>query len=213
MEIDRLVYQNRFRRKRFKAFLALVKISIASRGFCKIADIGGRMESWEAFRSDWIDLPIKVSVLDLEKQDPIDVRFESIAVDARDLSNFTDLSFDFVYCNSVIEHVGIWSDQQRFAEEINRISAKHFVQTPNYWFPYEPHFRMLFIHWLPSAIQIALMRCFSLGFYPRATSSEHAIQMLGEARLLNARQLATLFPKSYIYRERFFLTKSLIAIR
>jgi hypothetical protein len=208
------LYGNFFRRRRFSIFLTLVQEAIKQNGHCRIADVGGRMEAWEAFREAWERLPITVVLLNLSPSEiSIDYHFEEKIVDARDLSDYGDNSFDLVFSNSVIEHVGAWPEQQRLASEIMRIAPRHFVQTPNFWFPIEPHYRLPFMHWLPVSLRTLIVRCMAVGFYPRATSRQHASEIVSDARLLSAAKMAKLFPGSAIQRERAILTKSLIAVR
>ena len=74
---------------------------------------------------------------------------------------FSDKAFDWVFSNAVIEHVGNWSDQQKFAAEIRRVAAKgYFVTTPNRHFPIAPHaflpLYQFYPHWLkPFALRIS----------------------------------------------------------
>ncbi len=63
---------------------------------------------------------------------------------------FRDASFDLVYSNAVIEHVGDGADQRRFMAEHRRVGRCWVVTTPNRWFPIESHTRMVLLHWLPS---------------------------------------------------------------
>ena len=180
------LYGNFFRRRRFSTFLTLVQEAIKQNGHCRIADVGGRMEAWEPFREAWEGLPIAVVLLNLSPSRLfIDYHFEEKIVDARDLSDYGDNSFDLVFSNSVIEHVGAWPEQQRLASEIMRIAPRHFVQTPNFWFPIEPHYRLPFVHWLPVSLRTVIVRCMAVGFYPRATSRKHASEIVSDARLLS----------------------------
>lgn len=208
------VYRNRFRVKRFTRFLEIVDDIIAAKGRCRILDVGGRMEHWAAMSDLYGDRDIHVTLVNLEAEEVTDPRFSSLAGDARDLHGFSDDSFDLVYSNSVIEHVGRWSDQKHMAAEVRRLAPRHFIQTPNYWFPVEPHFRMPFIHWLPVPWQTAIVRARACGFYPRAKNVDEALTILEDARLLNLPAMKALFPDSTIERERALgLPKSLIAVR
>ncbi len=48
----------------------------------------------------------------------------------------------------MIEHVP--KDlQPAFAHEIRRVGERYFVQTPNRYFPIEPHYQMPFVHSFP----------------------------------------------------------------
>ena len=208
------VYGNKFRKRRFIAFLDLAGQVIAERGECRILDVGGRLEHWTTFADLWDRMPLRITLANLEAVPVADPRFESVAADARDLAMFTDGSFDLVYSNSVIEHVGVWRDQKRMADAVRRVAPRHFVQTPSFWFPIEPHFRLPFIHWLPEPWRLAIVQRRACGFYPRAADIDQAYGILDDARLLTFEAMRALFPDSEIVRERTgFLTKSLIAIR
>ncbi len=62
---------------------------------------------------------------------------------------FADQSFDLVFSNSVIEHVGSRDTQARFASEIARVGKLFWLQTPNRYFPIEQHLWTPLVHWLP----------------------------------------------------------------
>jgi Methyltransferase domain len=72
---------------------------------------------------------------------------------------FRTNSFDWVFSNAVIEHVGNLMRQRRFADEIRRVAARgYFVATPNRHFPIEPHTLLPFYQFLPVAMQRRLVR-------------------------------------------------------
>lgn len=116
---------------------------------------------------------------------------------------FADKSFDVVFSNAVIEHVLGDGMQARFAAEIMRVGKSWFVTTPNYWFPFESHYHLPFIQFLPRFAQRPYNRL--LGTHiPRGQ-----IQELG---LLSARELRKLFPTSVIARVRVtFWPETLVA--
>ena len=208
------VYGNRFRQKRLNRFLSLVDEIVAVNKTCRIVDVGGKVAYWLALEPFWRDRKCHITLVDLESELVPDERFSSIAGDACNLRQFSDSHFDLVHSNSVIEHVGLWRDQCRMAQEIRRLAPRYFVQTPNYWFPVEPHLRVPVIHWLPQPWRIAIVMRRACGFYERARTCSEARQILDDAHLLDAHAMAELFPDALIERERFAgFTKSLIAVR
>ena len=62
---------------------------------------------------------------------------------------FADGSFDVVFSNAVIEHVGARDQQRRFVAEALRVGRRVFLTTPNRWFPLEVHTKLPLVHWLP----------------------------------------------------------------
>ena len=72
-----------------------------------------------------------------------------VCADGRALP-FADGSFDLVYSNAVIEHVGDAADQRRFAAEHRRVGRHWALTTPNRWFPVEAHTHAVFRHWRPA---------------------------------------------------------------
>ncbi len=74
-------------------------------------------------------------------QVPTGIHVKKVKADGCDLP-FESESFDWVFSNAVIEHVGNFKKQKQFADEIRRVAAKgYFVTTPNKFFPLEPHTR------------------------------------------------------------------------
>lgn len=127
-----------------------------------------------------------------------------VTADACDLP-FASNSFDVAFSNSVIEHVG-QEQQDDFAREVRRVAHRYFVQTPNRYFPIEPHYQLPFFQFFPLQVRRWLNARFTLGWQGRGHWEP--------IHLLSARDLARLFPDAEIHRERFLgLTKSLIAVR
>jgi SAM-dependent methyltransferase len=94
---------------------------------------------------------------------------------------FDDASFDIVFSNAVIEHVGGRERQRAFVSEAIRVGRRVFITTPNRRFPLEVHTRLPFVHWLPDALSHPVYR---------ATGKEIGSQV----ELLTRRSLAELFP-------------------
>lgn len=67
---------------------------------------------------------------------------------------YPDNSFDWVFSNAVLEHVGNREKQNRFAHEIQRVArVGYFVSTPNRHFVVDPHTYLPFYHFLPDLWQ------------------------------------------------------------
>ena len=94
---------------------------------------------------------------------------------------FADGSFDVVFSNAVVEHVGGAERQRAFVAEALRVGRRVFVTTPNRWFPIEAHTRLPLVHWLPEA---AAHRAYELTRRPWAK----------ENHLLGPADLRSLFP-------------------
>ena len=60
---------------------------------------------------------------------------------------FDDQSFDLVYSNAVIEHVGYEAAQRQFVAEHARVGKNWIFTTPNRWFPIESHSDVFLRHW------------------------------------------------------------------
>ena len=94
---------------------------------------------------------------------------------------FADESFDVVFSNAVIEHVGGPDRQEAFVREALRVGRRVFLTTPNRWFPIEVHTRLPLVHWLPRPLAL---RAYELAGTPWA----------GENHLLGPSDLRRLFP-------------------
>jgi ubiquinone/menaquinone biosynthesis C-methylase UbiE len=131
---------------------------------------------------------------------------------------FGDNSFDIVFSNSVIEHLGDKKSQEQFAKEIRRVGKAYWVQTPNKMFLIEPHLITPFVHWflhrLPKKFQKIVLRYFTVWGLLTKPSKEQCENFLNEVRLLSFKEMKELFPDANIICERFFgLKKSLIAVK
>ncbi len=133
--------------------------------------------------------------------------------DVRDLGRFADKSFDVVFSNSVIEHVGDFKDQKRMADELRRVGKNLFVQTPNRFFPVEPHFVFPFFQFLPAGCRAFLIQHFDLGWRKKIPDREEALREARSVRLLTRKELKLLFPGAFIREERLLgLVKSFMIV-
>ncbi len=197
----------RLRRKRFTFFTTLMS------GVPKplrILDVGGTEVFWKTM--DFADqTDIDIVLFNRKTFQVSHPNFISIAGDARDMKQFKDNEFDVVFSNSLIEHVGSYEDQKVAADEIKRVGIRYFVQTPNYYFPIEPHFLCPCFQFLTPGIKAFLLQHFNLGWYKKIENHQKAIKTANAIRLLKKRELQQLFPEAEIYKEKILgLTKSFI---
>lgn len=183
----------RARKKRLKLFVEQMQPKAGER----ILDVGCGRAGWLS------DLDPGVEVIGIDR-DPSLPGYEGpnrayLQADALALP-FADGEFDIAFSNSVIEHLAP-SEWERFASEILRVSNRYFVQTPNKWFPVEPHVLLPGYQFLPGTLQRKV--------WPLAVRNEP----YDAITLLTSNDLSSLFPKAEILRERVGpSTKSLIAV-
>jgi len=167
----------------------------------RILDVGGTEVFWERMGL-CDDESINVVILNVREAEAHHPNFKSVVGDARDMPQFKDAEFDVVFSNSVIEHVGGYEEQKKMADEVKRIGRRYFVQTPNYYFPVEPHVLFPFFQFLPLWLKVFLLRHFNLGWATKIASKERAMQLIERCQLLKKRELKSLFPKADIRAEK-----------
>jgi len=199
----------KLRRKRFLLFKSLLET--LSRPV-RILDLGGTAEYWD--QMDFRDLDdVQITIFNLQRVDVKRDHFVAVTGDAKDLTAYRDKEFDIVFSNSVIEHVGAFEDQMRMAKEILRVGKYHYVQTPNYFFPLEPHFLFPFFQMLPLSVRMLLVRHFRLGWFAKQADAQAARDLIASVHLLKRKEIRKMFPDSLLVRERLWgLTKSFMII-
>jgi len=197
----RALFMRSFRPARMKKFFEFMGVTCKTR----ILDVGGSPHIWEGcpFRPD-------VTLVNTLADWPCN-GFKLVYGDATALP-FADSSFDVAFSNSVIEHLGTMERQQRMAKEVRRVASHYFVQTPNFWFPIEPHYLAPFVHYLPASLRRPAVRWITPHGWINRPSREEIAEMVEEISLLSEKQVRQLFPGCNIYREKVFcVTKSVSA--
>ncbi len=179
----------------------------------KILDIGGTINFWEkigfAGSEDYA-----ITVLNVSHTKSNYPNIITVVGDARDLSIYSLNQFDVAFSNSVIEHVGDYDDKFQMAQEVQRIAKKYFVQTPNYYFPFEPHFLFPCFQFFPLWLKALLIRNFNLGHRPRCRDKVKAIESVNSVQLLRKKEVQALFPNGKVYVEKLFMMPySIIGIK
>jgi hypothetical protein len=193
-----------FRRHRMQRFQERFRVTAET----QILDVGGFVFNWSL-----IPVRPRLTILNLDFPLESEKTASWVIADGRSMP-FHDGAFEVVLSNSVIEHLGDFASQQRFAQEIERVGLRYYVQTPNRWFPVETHLVTPLIHFLPRTWQRLLLRNFTVWGLVTRPSREQCAGFLEEVALLDYQKMRSLFPRAEIRRERFLgFTKSLIAIK
>lgn len=121
-----------FRRRRMRRFVEEIK---PQRG-TTILDVGGCAPIWDYIAG----LDGRITLINIASQahpESTD-RLEFVTGDGTALP-YTDGSFDVLFSNSVIAHVGDFEKQRAFAREAARVGRALRIQTPARSFFIEPH--------------------------------------------------------------------------
>ena len=163
------------------------------------------------FLEQWYPYPENITALTIdapERFKDFNKYFPQVTLafgDGRELK-FQDNSFDIVFCNAVVEHVGKRGDQRQFIREIVRVGKKAFVTTPNLYFPIDAHTLIPFAHWLPKRMRFWIYK--KLG-------REYWADVI-HLNLLTPRNFLSLFPERIrvrIYKQKKFgIASNLIAL-
>src|SRR4051794_15570730 len=179
-----------WRRKRMQVMLDRMQLPARSR----VADFGGNEGIW------WlIDHDYHVTLINLPGFNPPvtdSLHYTSVEADACNLRGiFEDNSFDAVFSNSTIEHVGDEDRQVHFAAEVRRLANAYWIQTPSTSSPIEPHTGIPLYWKLPPSVREVILSRWNRHF-------PGWVSMLRETRVLSRRRMSELFPDAQIYVER-----------
>jgi hypothetical protein len=170
-----------------------------------ILDLGGTPQFWN-------DVPFVLNLTILNLPGSVDTcqskhNIRYLEGDACHIDSIENRSFDIVFSNSVIEHVGLADRQGDLAREVRRLGRSYWVQTPSKWFPVEAHNGMLFWWFYPT-----LIRRYFIERWSRILPGNPWTQMIEETTVLSKRDLKHLFPEATIWVENLGgIPKSYIA--
>jgi hypothetical protein len=204
MNLERLFVPvwNYFRPGRMRQLARELKLSEST----TILDVGGAERNWR-----YLPFRPKVTILNISPEGERQM-FPWVFADACALP-FPDRCFDVVFSNSAIEHLGSTANQAQMAQEMRRVGRNYYLQTPDFWFPFDVHMLCPVFHWLPKFAQRRLIRYFTPWGYLHRPTREQVETVVSELELLTAKRLKSLFPDGKILHERIMgLSKSLICI-
>lgn len=214
-------FSNKLRARRDVRLRALIEAIAAGREQTTILDIGGAIEYWHRVGVEFLRKHnVRVTLLNLAvwpdaRLTGVEDVFTVEVGNGCNLEHYADGSFDLTHSNSVVEHLITWENAKAFAKEVRRVGRSYYQQTPNYWFPIDPHFyRVPMFHWLAMPLQAWLLTHFHVAYIGPMKTLDDAYQLLDETKLLDKTKFRYLFPDAEHTTERFaLLPKSMIAIR
>lgn len=201
---------NKFRKKRFLYFLDIVE---KMKKPVKVIDLGGTENFWEqmgiAGNNDFI-----ITLLNLNIEETSYYNIKPLKGDVLELSPSDLAQHDVIFSNSLIEHIPSYIEQKKFAEMVLACNKPYYIQTPNFYFPFEPHFLFPCFQFFPYSLRKFLVMNFNMGWYRKCSSDEEANKLINSIRLLKRKELLEIFPECKLIKEKFiFITKSFILTR
>jgi hypothetical protein len=199
-------WPSRFRRRRFQAFRQMIESVVSEKGRCHILDLGGTDYYWQVQQDALMEFGDKLHIYlvnmdELPGETMPSSQFTLLVGDITKPEIYSTVDFDLIHSNSVIEHVGNWTSIKLLADCIKATGKPYFLQTPNYWFPLEPHFRYVGWQWLPESWRASLLVSKKRGFFAKTTNYEEAMYHVESIKLLTAEQLQILFPEANLKKE------------
>ena len=180
----------------------------------RVLDLGGTVEAWQR-------APIKpahVTVVNLfepgETNEPwlLPVMGDACAASEVLAAGSHGDSFDLVFSNSLIEHVGGHAKRVALAVEVRALAPYHWVQTPYRYFPVEPHWLFPMMQFLPVRARASIARSWPLAHSRPATMAE-AQSNVQWTELVSITEMRAYFPNSQVVHERVAgLVKSITAV-
>ena len=197
------------RRKKFDLFMSLLAPGPEE----TILDIGVAPYAFRGtnFLEQWYPYPERITALSNNRPElykEFERVFSGVKLEFGDANNlqFPDQSFNIIFSNAVVEHVGDREEQRRFVYELCRVGRRIFMTTPDYYFPVDFHTLIPFAHWFPQRVKAGIYRM--LGRADWADSDR--------LNLLTPRELLSLFPPDravQLYQQRVMgMTCTLIAV-
>jgi hypothetical protein len=192
-------YSESTRKNRMRSYTGLMGVKEGMR----ILDLGGQPMIWDS-----VPQCLRLTILNLPgmvERTPTHHDVEYVVGDACAAPEYGDSSFDSIFSNSVIEHVGAADKRAAFAAEVRRLGKSYWVQTPAKWFPIEAHCGMPLWWFYP-----ARLRRYFLDRWRKKLPEW--TEMVEGTTVLSKSELRRLFPEATIFIETSFgLPKCYIA--
>ena len=193
-------YSEWARKRRMRLYTEQIRV----REGMSILDLGGQPMIWKS-----VPQRVNLTILNLpgavEGNPSSHHTIRLVEGDACQVEQFAARSFDSVFSNSVIEHVGCAGKQAAFAAEVRRLGNSYWVQTPSKWSPIEAHCGMPFWWFYPAWMRRSLIE----RWRKKLPAWTHMVE---DTTVLTKAEMRRLFPEAKILTERSLgIPKSYIA--
>ncbi len=152
------------RRKKAEKILRLLNLQRIPQPI-RLLDVGAGAGGIAQYFGNHPEISCQVTAVDVEDLRQVCDGYRFVQVDGVELP-FEEESFDVVLSNHVIEHVGDRSAQLRHLQEVRRVMAANgvgYLAVPNRWMLVEPHYKLLFLSWLPRTWRTPYLRLMRRG--------------------------------------------------
>lgn len=211
-------FANKLRKQRMKVFEDFVLTNFSDKlesgQKIKLLDIGGDLSFWQSIGCKYFD-QLDITLLNIDEwYDPnMPPNMKAKVGDALDMYDISDKEYDICFSNSCIEHVGKEKEWAKMAREVKRVGKHYFIQTPNRYFPLEPHFLIPFFQFFPLKLKAFLINRHQLGFWPQGKNWQDSLRIADSIKLLRYKDLRNSFPNATIKKEMIGpLTKSFMVL-
>lgn len=174
----------------------------------RVLDLGGTPRFWRIAPVR----PMQVTIVNMNRMLSADEPWiELVISDACAAGRWA--GYDLVVSNSLLEHVGGPDRRSILSEAIHHAANRYWVQTPNRYFPIEPHWLFPGFQFLPLSLRTLITRTWPFG-HRYSRDPLRAAELAAEVELIGKGELKRLFPDAEIWVERLAgMPKSLVAIR
>jgi len=112
---------------------------------------------------------------------------------------FKDEYFDFIVSNEVLEHVDNPKDYVKELSRVMKDGANGFFSTPNRLFPFEFHYNLPLINFLPSSLFNRFVKLYT---YPYVVGLLDDFDIEVQKNILSNNFIKYFIPQKYIVRKR-----------
>lgn len=195
---------HRFRQQRIEEF----KRRFPDLAEMRVLDLGGTAISWRVLGIH----PRSVTLVNLDAAPLHDEAWMNVVRADACAGGFG--TYDLVFSNSLMEHLGGHARRRQFADVVQASAPSWWVQTPYRYFPVEPHWVFPGFQFLPFRARLGICRHWGTLHEPARKDLAAAAELVASTELISTTEMRMYFPGSEIWYERLAgIPKSLVVVR